>query len=58
MIRGHRPEKTYERTKGIWSTPEACIESTEEETTTKDDELESVEHLHGKSPDKNTERNE
>ena len=31
----------------------ARIGSTKEETTMQDDELETVEHLHGKSPDKN-----
>ena len=37
---------------------EAWIESTGEETTMKDDDLETVEHIHGKSQDKNIERKE
>ena len=54
----HRHKKALEMRKRIWSTPKAWIGSTGEETTTKDDELKTVEHLHGKSPDKNIERKE
>ena len=54
----HRHEKALETRKGIWWISKAWIGSTGEETTMKDDELETVEHLHGKSPDKNIERKE
>ena len=44
--------------KGIWSTPKAWFLDHRRRKRMKNDELETIEHLHGKSPDKNFERKE
>ena len=54
----HRHEKVFDTRKRILSTLEVRIRTTGDKTTMKDDELGTVEHLHGKSPDKNIERKE